>query len=257
MFVTIFILIWIIPYTNPDYVIAIEVANGVPLYVYLNAFFATIIQIFIGAAFYMSAYKSLRHKSANMDVLIMMGTTAAWLYGIVMIGVGYNEMERMHSEMFTMAAMEHAHNFEISSALITIILLGKYIETLSKKKTVDKLSELASLKVTKANLIEMKSGNELISLDAKDREIEVELVQVNDLVKIYPGQGIPVDGIVVFGKGICNEAMLTGESRPVQKDIGAKMIGGSILIQGNIIMKVTTSSENSSINQIIKLVEGA
>lgn len=64
--------------------------NGVPLYIYLNAVFATIIQIFMGASFYVSAYKSLRHKSANMDVLIMMGTTAAWLYGIVMIGVGYN-----------------------------------------------------------------------------------------------------------------------------------------------------------------------
>lgn len=187
----------------------------------------------------------------------MMGTTAAWLYGIVMIGFGYSELERMNLEMFSMSTKEHAHNFEISSALITIILCGKYIETISKKKTLDKLSDLASLKVTKANLIEMKSGSELISLDAKDREIEVELVQVNDLCKIYPGQGVPVDGIVVFGKGICNEAMLTGESKPVQKDIGSKMFGGSILIQGNIIMKVTKSSENSSINQIIKLVEGA
>ena len=66
----------------------------------------------------------------------------------------------------------------------------------------------------------MKSG-ETVSLDAKDREIEVELVQVNDLVKVYPGQGVPVDGIVVFGKGICNESMLTGESRPVAKDISS------------------------------------
>lgn len=68
---------------------------------------------------------------------------------------------------------------------------------------------------------------------------------------------MPVDGLVVFGKGICNEAMLTGESRPVVKEIGAQMFGGSILLQGNIIMKVTKTAENSSINQIIKLVEGA
>ena len=158
--------------------------------------------------------------------------------------------------IYKMAVQEHAHNFEISSALITIILLGKYIETISKKKTVDKLSQLASLKVTKANLIEIRSG-EAVSLDSKDKEIEVELVQVNDLVKVYPGQGIPVDGIVVFGKGICNEAMLTGESRPVHKDIGSLMFGGSILLQGNLIMKVTKTAENSSVNQIIKLVEGA
>lgn len=80
---------------------------------------------------------------------------------------------------------------------------------------------------------------------------------MNDLVKVYPGQGVPVDGIVLFGKGICNEAMLTGEAKPVSKDIGSSMFGGSILLQGNLIMKVTKTSENSSVNQIIKLVEGA
>ena len=91
----------------------------------------------------------------------------------------------------------------------------------------------------------------------KHKECEVDLLQVNDLVVIYPGEGIPVDGVLVFGKGICNESMLTGESRPIQKDIGALMYGGSILIQGQIIMKVTKTAENSSINQIIKLVEKA
>lgn len=101
----------------------------------------------MGANFYVSAYKSLRHKSANMDVLIMMGTTAAWLYGIVMIGIGYKMSDYMDDmngmsgkDTYKMAVQEHAHNFEISSALITIILLGKYIETISKKKTVDQLS---------------------------------------------------------------------------------------------------------------------
>ena len=88
-----------------------------------------------------------------------------------------------------MAIMEHSHNFEISSVLITIILLGKYIEAISKKKTVDKLSQLASLKVTKANLIDLKPGNqkEMVDLNSKDREISVDLLQVNDLAKVYPG----------------------------------------------------------------------
>lgn len=84
-----------------------------------------------------------------MDVLVVLGTTAAWLYGVVMLAVGYTEDDYMmaahNPKMFEMQIMEHAHNFEISSALITIILLGKFIETLSKKKTVDKLAELASL----------------------------------------------------------------------------------------------------------------
>jgi P-type Cu+ transporter len=128
------------PYTLEEQVTALNQLNGVPLYIYLNAFFASIIQLFIGYPFYVSAIKSLRHKSANMDVLIMMGTTAAWGYGIVMIGVGYSEMETMDDDYYHMKVLEHAHNFEISSALITIILLGKYIETLSKKKTVDQLA---------------------------------------------------------------------------------------------------------------------
>jgi P-type Cu+ transporter len=112
-----------------------------------------------------------------MDVLVVMGTTSAWLYGIVMICVGYDEefydMLSIDPKMVEMQIMEHAHNFEISAALITIILLGKLIETISKKKTVDQLAQLASLKVTKANLIE---NLDAVSLESKDREIEVELV---------------------------------------------------------------------------------
>ena len=111
--------------------------NGVPLYVWLNAVFSTIIQIFIGSQFYVNAFKSLKRKSSNMDVLVVLGTTAAWLYGIVMLGVGYDKddyrMAEKQPKMFEMQIMEHAHNFEISAALITIILLGKYIETLSKQ----------------------------------------------------------------------------------------------------------------------------
>jgi cation transport ATPase len=88
-----------------------------------------------------------------MDVLVSLGTTAAWGYGFALLFVGYSTHES-HSPMFGMMVMEHAHNFEICSALITIILLGKYIEQVSKKKTMDKLSELASLKVAKANLVD-------------------------------------------------------------------------------------------------------
>ena len=76
----------------------------------------------------------------------------------------------------------------------------------------------------------------------------MDLLQVNDLIKIYPGGGVPIDGVVVYGKGFCNESMLTGESRPICKEIGTKVFGGAQLIQGNIIIKVTKTAENSSIN---------
>lgn len=195
-----------------------------------------------------------------MDVLIALGTSAAWGYGFALIFAGYSEAET-NQPNYHMMVMEHAHNFEISSVLLTVILLGKMIETISKKRTVDRLTKLASLKVTQANLIEpnikQKKGIEPISLDAKSRVVGVELLQVGDFVKVMPGAGVPVDGIVVFGSGICDESMLTGESKPVNKEISASVYGGSILQVGSLIIKVTKTSENSSLSQIMKLVESA
>lgn len=131
---------WIIPYAHPEFLTKYNRVNGVPAFVYIAAAFATIIQVFMGASFYVNSFKSLRNKSANMDVLIALGTTAAWLYAIVLIFVGYSEHDIMDSKMYKEMVLMHAHNFEISSVLITIILLGKLLETLSKKKTVDKLA---------------------------------------------------------------------------------------------------------------------
>ncbi|MFS8160663.1 MAG: hypothetical protein ACMG6E_10780 [Candidatus Roizmanbacteria bacterium] len=171
----ILVLMWIIPYAYPDFLTMYNRMNGVPLFVLLAAVLSTFIQVVMGYPFYINSYKSLKNKSANMDVLIALGTTAAWLYAIVLIGVGYDEHDMMDPEMYKMMVMMHAHNFEISSVLITIILVGKYLESLSKKKTVDKLSQLASLKVTKANILEIKP-NQYVTLDTKDSEIEVDLL---------------------------------------------------------------------------------
>jgi Cu+-exporting ATPase len=131
---------WIIPYTYPQFVTMKNGLNGVPLFVYLLLVFATGIQVFMGAQFYVNSYKSLKNKSANMDVLIALGTTAAWLYGFVLVFVGYSEEDIENNNMYKKMILMQSHNFEISSVLITIILLGKYLEALSKKKTVDKLS---------------------------------------------------------------------------------------------------------------------
>lgn len=103
----------------------------------------------------MGAYKSVRHGSANMDVLVVLGTTAAWLYGVILMLIGHEAMAGMEStqEMQVMKIQMHAHNFEISSTLITVILLGKLLESSSKKQTVDKLGQLAGLKATKATVV--------------------------------------------------------------------------------------------------------
>jgi len=108
----------------------------------------------------------------------------------------------------------HVHNFETSAFIVLIILLGKFIETFSKMKTVDRLSYLASLKVSKANLLSEKEQSK-ISLGCNFKETPVELLEVNDFVIVQPGGAIPTDGLVVFGRGCCNESMLTGEARPI------------------------------------------
>lgn len=253
LLIPIIVLTWIVQYAYPPFVTMIR-RNGVPLFVYLSFAFATIIQVGVGYQFYINSYKSLKHKSANMDVLIALGTTAAYAYGFIRMCIGYSAAEVQDTANFQMMVSQNAHMFEMSSVLITIILLGKFLETLSKKRTVDQLSRLASLKVSKAVLLE---GTEGALTSRKEREIEVDLLMINDFVKIYPGQGVPVDGLVVHGRGVCNESMLTGEARPVQKEVGSRLFGGSLLTQGSVFMKVTKTAENSSINQIIKLVENA
>jgi Cu+-exporting ATPase len=150
----------------------------------------------MGAPFYVAAYKAVSHGAANMDVLVVLGTTSAWLYGIILILMQLPEekdihahhemsieaMEEMHMETHRQIH-EHAHNFEISASLITVILLGKYLESLSKKQTVEKLSNLAKLKVTKAMLL--KSGK--ASLSEAAVETDVELLELKDLIKVTSG----------------------------------------------------------------------
>lgn len=156
----IWVLIWIIKYTNPHFLVSPLIVGVVPLYLVIIMLFSSIIQFVLGAPFYQGAYKSVRHGQANMDVLVVLGTTAAWLYGLLLLFIGNPFLQKdlfigltgdMDPRVHTIHAQ--AHNFEISSTLITVILLGKFLESFSKKQTVDKLSQLASLRVTKAFLI--------------------------------------------------------------------------------------------------------
>jgi Cu+-exporting ATPase len=154
-------MMWIIPYTSPLLMMQNQTFNGVPLYVVVFLILATVIQFYVGHIFYISAYKAVKHGSFNMDVLIVLGTTAAWGYGIILTLVGFNY--NIHTvtpdqmEAFRMQVMETTHNFEMSSTLLTIILLGKLIESISKHKTVEKLEQLSQLTVTDATLLDQKT----------------------------------------------------------------------------------------------------
>ena len=177
--------IWIMPYVDSlnhfmtDYILV----NGNPMYVFINLYCSSVIQFYLGRNFYISAYKSLKHSSANMDVLIVIGTTSSLVYGIILILIGYTKEDSKDMMQFGMHVHAHVHNFETSAFIICIVLLGKYIETFSKMKTVDKLSELASLKVTKANLILQKNPAK-INLNCKHKEIPVELLEIKDYVLV-------------------------------------------------------------------------
>lgn len=139
----ILILMWVIPYTNPEFLSDHIIFNGMPLYIFLLLGLSSVIQFWVGAAFYKGAFKSIRGGSANMDVLVVLGTTAAWAYGLILIFIGDHAYGTNHHETVEShvrhSVHEHAHNFEIASTLIVVIILGKYLESFTKKQTVDKL----------------------------------------------------------------------------------------------------------------------
>ena len=209
------ILIWVVPYVDAlkFMMTDVQIVNGSTLYIFILLALSSIVQFYMGGHFYRSAYKSLKHKSANMDVLIVTSTTAAWFYGVVLIFVGYTPQE-IASPNYAMLIHAHVHNWETSAILIYIVIIGKYIESYSKMKTVDQLSNLASLKVSKANLVKERDSSKL-NLDCKYDEIAVELLEIKDFVIVLPGGAVPTDGQVVYGRGCVNESMLTGEARPV------------------------------------------
>ena len=133
----ILILLWVIPYHSPKFLTSFEIIGGNTLYLFVLLFLSGVIQFGCGSDFYKGAFKSVKHGSANMDVLVVLGTTAAWLYGLILMIMGHDltmdmEMEDPHN-MIMMPIHGNAHNFEIASTLITIILLGKLLEATSKK----------------------------------------------------------------------------------------------------------------------------
>jgi len=137
--------------------------------------------------------------------------------------------------IFGAAVHQHAHNFEISSTLITVILFGKCLEAYSKKQTVDKLTDLASLKPNKACLFRQLTSIDNVSefsLTGTGREVEPDLLIVGDIVRVDHGQIIPIDGSVLKGSGLVNESMLTGESKPIVKEVDSKVFSGTILTRG-------------------------
>lgn len=157
----------------------------------------------------MGSYHALRRISANMDVLVALGTNAAYFYSVYVV------IKALTSDKF-----EGQDFFETSAMLISFILLGKYLEVLAKGKTSDALSKLTELAPETAHLLTLDSDGNLVS----ETEISTQLLQRNDIIKIVPGAKVPVDGIVIDGQSHVNESMITGEAIPNAKRPGDKVL---------------------------------
>ncbi|MFB6469283.1 heavy metal translocating P-type ATPase [Cytobacillus sp. Hz8] len=198
--------------------------------------FATPVQFWIGRQFYVGAYKALKNKSANMDVLVALGTSAAYFYSLYLT-------------IQTIGTMHHMVDlyFETSAVLITLIILGKLFEAKAKGRSSDAIKKLMGLQAKTATVVR----------EGKEMEVPLEQVQVDDIVHIKPGEKVPVDGKIVEGRSAVDESMLTGESIPVDKTIGDSVIGATINKNGFLKIKATKVGKDTALAQIIKVVEDA
>ena len=192
---------------------------------------ATPVQFYVGREYYVGAYKALRNKTANMDVLIAMGSSAAYFYSIPVV----------------LGLIDGHVYFETSAVIITLIKLGKYLEAKARGRTSEAIKQLLGLRPKTANVV--RNGQE--------EEVPVDDVLVGDIVIVRPGEKIPVDGVVITGRSAVDESMLTGESLPVEKGPGDAVIGATINKLGLLKFEATKVGKDTALAQIIRLVEEA
>lgn len=208
--------------------------------IFMNPWFqfalATVVQFIIGWQFYDGAYKSLRSGSANMDVLVALGTSAAYFYSF------YEALQTINNPGYT----PHLY-FETSAILITLILFGKYLETSAKSRTTLAISKLLNLQVKEARVI--RGGEEVMT--------PLEDVIAGDRLLVKPGEKIPVDGKILKGRTFVDESMITGESIPIEKDVQSELIGSTMNKNGTIEMEATKVGKDTALASIVKAVEDA
>jgi len=198
---------------------------------------ATPVQFFVGWDYYVGAVKSLRNRSANMDVLVAMGTTVAYVFSLAVMAAQSVGSSLLGGHVY----------FETSAVIITLIVLGKLLEARAKGRTSAAIKELMGLQSRTARVL--RGGEEL--------DIPVEDVMVGDMVVVRPGEKIPVDGVVVSGDSSVDESMFTGESMPVEKASGHHVFGSTLNGRGLLGVEATKVGRETALAQIIKLVEDA
>lgn len=196
---------------------------------------ATPVQFWLGARFYVAGWKALRARAGNMDLLVALGTSAAFGLSLYLMWqhAGHDGMPHLY--------------FEASAAVITLVLLGKWLEQRAKRQTADAIRALNALRPTTATV--RRGGAEL--------ELPIESVQVGDLVVVRPGERVAVDGEVVDGASHLDESLITGESRPVAKHVGDRVTGGAINAEGALLVKTLAIGAETTLARVIRMVESA
>ncbi|HNS60857.1 MAG TPA: heavy metal translocating P-type ATPase [Anaerolineales bacterium] len=189
------------------------------------------VQFYVGWQYYVGAYKSLRNGSANMDVLIAMGSSVAYIYSV----------------FITFGAITGHVYFETAAVIITLIRLGKFLEARAKGRTSEAIKKLMGLRAKTARVIR----------DGEEASVSIDDVRVGDIVLVKPGETIPVDGVVIEGRSSVDESMLTGESLPVEKKQGDPIIGATLNKLGALKFEATKVGKETALARIIKLVEDA
>jgi Cu+-exporting ATPase len=207
--------------------------HGRPLVGWMNLVLASAVQFSAGLTFYRGTWYALKNRSANMDVLIALGTSAAYFYSLF----AFFGLFGPHGEIF----------FETSAMLIAFIRMGKYLEARARGRAWEALKKLLRLQADKARLL----------VDGEEREVPASMVKVGDVVLVRPGETIPVDGVVLDGSSSVYEAMVTGESMPVEKGAGDVVTGATINGRGVLRVRASRVGEETLLAQIVRMVREA
>ena len=199
---------------------------------------ATIVQAWAGRRFYRAAWRAARHRSANMDTLVAVGTSAAWLYSVVVTLVP----DAIHE-----AGLHPETYFDSSTIIIGLVLLGRWLEHRAKTSTTGAIRRLVGLQATTARRV----------MDGREEDVALETVTVGDLLRVRPGEKVPVDGVVVEGASAVDASMLTGEAIPVEVTPGTEVIGATLNTTGTFVMRATRVGRDTALARIVDLVSRA
>lgn len=212
---------------------------------YIQLILASIVQFWVGLDFYKTTYNSLKNRLANMDVLVALGTSAAY---------GFSAAVTLFPQIFSSLGITPEPYFDVAAIVITLILLGRFLEARAKSGTSTAIKKLIGLQAKTARVVREKGKGESGKIEV---DIPIEDVQVGDVLRVRPGEKIPVDGVIIEGASSIDEAMVTGESIPVEKGINDIVIGATMNKAGTFLYKANKIGKDTMLGQIIKLVREA